>query len=375
MRVLITGGAGFIGSWLSKELIKQNIEVVIFDNLSPQVHGVNGDFALFQKQNCFCIKGDIRDSELLSQAIDKVEYVVHLAAETGMGQSQYEIKKYFDVNVNGTANLLQILKTNPNNVKRIVLSSTGRIYGEGAHFCKKHGKIYPKFRDKNQLLQRRWEVYCPVCDEPMSPLLCSEDDLSLPSSMYSITKLTQENMLKLFGELYNFETVILRYQNVYGQGQSLKNPYTGVISVFCTRYKNKLPAEIFEDGFPTRDFIHVSDITRATIRSIFKEEISGKIINIGSGNPTSIIEVAKIIQHHFQSEHSPIITGDFRLGDIRNMTADIDNAKSILGFHPEIDISDGLKQVVDWALQQPNIDDTSHNALKEIKNNNLGSLL
>ena len=226
--MLITGGAGFIGSRLAKKLLQQGEEVRILDILSPQIHGGNPTFPQHLQKDCECILGDVRDSDLVKKALSGVDEVVHLAAETGMGQSQYEIQRYSDVNVNGTAVLLQSIVDTKRSVHRIVLSSTGRIYGEGPYVCLEHGRFIPETRGKEKLLSKQWVVVCRTCGGPVEPAACLEEDMVSPGSMYAVTKLTQESMLGLFGKLYGVETVILRYQNVYGEGQSLeKSIYRG----------------------------------------------------------------------------------------------------------------------------------------------------
>jgi len=366
MNVLITGGAGFIGTHLTQLAAEQNHRVRVLDNLSPQIHGTTPTFSKELLEHAECIYGDVRNRIDLEKCLDGIEVVIHLAAETGMGQSQYEIFRYFDVNVNGTALILDILANSKHQVNRIILSSSGRVYGDGPYICPKHGKIYPKPRSKDDTTRNGWNFYCPECSTLLTPSPCLETDILQPTSMYAVTKTTQEQMLHLFGTLYGLETVVLRYQNVYGRGQALRNPYTGVLSVFCTRLRNGLIPEVYEDGCPTRDFVHVSDVAASTMAAIQTPNLSHQTINVGSGIDVTILQTAEALIQAFGVSVKPQVTGMFRAGDVRNMVADLTLARTLLGYSPKIGLEEGVRDLVAWVLSEPAEQDRSLNALAEL---------
>ncbi|MBM4370092.1 MAG: NAD-dependent epimerase/dehydratase family protein [Deltaproteobacteria bacterium] len=371
MRILVTGGAGFIGSHLAPRLAADGHEVRILDALTPQIHGPGADFSLALRAVAECRRGDVMCAGDVEAALEGCDAVVHLAAETGMGQSQYEIVRYTDVNVGGTARLLQAMADRHGRIRRLVLSSTARVYGDGPYTCPEHGRIFPAQRPVAQMARGDWAMRCPACAREVEVAACREDDPRQPGSMYAVTKAAQEDMVRLFGAVYGVETVILRYQNVYGAGQALRNPYTGVLSVFCTRLRNGLPPEIYEDGAESRDFVHVTDVAEATAAAVACPGAAGRTFNVGGGGRTSILDVARAIAAAFGEGPAPVITGMFRAGEVRHMEADLGPAREILGYSPRTPLAAGIRSLVAWVQGQPVQEDRSAQAFRELRERGL----
>jgi dTDP-L-rhamnose 4-epimerase len=348
MKILVTGGAGFIGSHLADRLIQCGYEVRIMDNLEPQVHRLNIPTYLNPKAEF--LLGDICNKDQLRQALNEVDFVFHLAAATGVGQSMYQISKYFEVNVQGTANLLDILANNPHKVKKIVLSSSRAIYGEGAYLCNHCGIVFPETRSIDQLKKKAWEVLCPQCSRIVHPIPTFEKKVASPGSFYGVTKLTQEMMISGFGRAYGIPTVIMRLFNVYGPRQSINNPYTGIITTFLNCLFNGNPPQIYEDGKMTRDFIQVNDVVNACIMALENERANQKTFNIGTSKPISIYELGNLICDHLAPKIRPQIVEKARVGDIAHCTADISLAHELLGFEPSTSLSDGLGELINYEL-------------------------
>jgi dTDP-L-rhamnose 4-epimerase len=305
------------------------------------------------------ILGDVRDRDALARALSGIDIVFHLAAATGVSQSMCQVSKYFNVNVQGTANLLDILANESHQVCKLVLASSRAIYGEGAYRCSTCGVVAPKQRQAAALEAQEWLLACPSCNSEITPLPTVETKQPQPASMYAITKLTQERMSLCFSDSYDLPVVVLRYFNVYGPNQSFKNPYTGIITTFLTRiYNNKAP-KIYEDGMMTRDFVHVKDVTRASIMAMVREQANGQIINVGSGVNTSIYDLAEKLCKLLSPDIKPKIVGIARVGDIRHCTADLELAHKYLEFTPKIYIEDGLKSVIGDAASQTLVDRSS----------------
>jgi dTDP-L-rhamnose 4-epimerase len=354
-KILITGGAGFIGSNLANTLITTH-EVIVLDNLSEQIHGANPEqeSSLLNSldSKILFIKGDVTKKEDWLQVLEGVTVIVHFAAETGTGQSMYQIQKYVDVNIMGTAIMLDILANMKHAVKKVVVASSRSIYGEGKYFSPKHGNVYPATRTKANLVAGHFEP--TIGDDEVLQLLATDEDSEIhPSSLYGITKQNQEQMIMTVCPTLQITPVALRYQNVYGPGQSLKNPYTGILSIFSTQIKNNLPINIFEDGKESRDFVFINDVVTATTLCIENDAANNQVFNVGSGVATSVIEVAETLIKGYNSNVSYKVTGDFRLGDIRHNYADITLIKNALGFVPQYDFKTGIKHFVDWVNMQP----------------------
>jgi len=367
MHVLVTGGAGFIGSRLVPLLAERGHRVRVLDSLSEQIHGPAADFSTDLRSLAECLRGDVTDGDDVARALDGVDAVVHLAAETGMGQSQYEIVRYTDVNVGGTARLLQALSDGRGSVRRLVLASTARVYGDGPYTCPEHGRVFPAQRSVEQMSRGDWAMRCPECGREVDVTRCVEGDLRQPGSMYAVTKCAQEDMIRLYGAVYGLDAVVLRYQNVYGAGQALRNPYTGVLSVFCTRLRNGLVPEIYEDGDESRDFVHVTDIAEATVAAAEREGLGGETINVGGGGRAAIIDVARSIVRAFGVDLDPVVTGMFRAGEVRHMEADIAAAERVLGYKPAVPLDEGIRRLVEWVQEQPIQEDRSRQAFEELR--------
>lgn len=375
MRVLITGGAGFIGSHIALRLIEKGYDVTILDNLLEQIHGDNPakSSPLYRsvKDKTRFVKGDVCDRAMLEDALKDADYVIHLAAETGTGQSMYEIKRYVDVNIGGTALLLDILTNTKHHVKRIVVAESRAIYGEGKYHCKKCGDVYPTERKDEDLSKGDYECHCPKCCGKVSLVATTEDSAIHPSSVYGIGKQVQGQLVHLICKNIGVESVSFRYQNVYGPGQSLTNPYTGILSIFSTRIKNHKEINIFEDGLETRDFVYIDDVVEATIVGMEVPEANGNVFNVGTCVPTDVLTVAKTLCKCFGIEVPLKVSGNYRLGDIRHNYADISLAKSILHFEPKWSFDQGVKQFADWVNLQELQTDNYEASLEEMKQKGL----
>lgn len=363
-RVLITGGAGFIGSNVALKLIAKGYEVTVLDSLSEQIHGVNPEETspLYRnvKDKVNFIKGDVNSREDWMKALEGVTYVIHLAAETGTGQSMYEIKKYVDTNIGGTALLLDILTNTKHSVKRVVVAESRAIYGEGKYRCLKCGDVYPLERKDEDMQKGDFECKCPKCGGPVELVATTEDSAIHPSSVYGIAKQVQGQLVHLVCKSIGVESVSFRYQNVYGPGQSLSNPYTGILSIFSTRIKNGNGLNIFEDGKETRDFVYIDDIVDATILGMEVPAANGHVFNIGTGVATDVLTVAQTLCEKYGIQVPIVVSGNYRLGDIRHNYADITLARNILGFEPKWDFSAGIGEFCKWvdgqAVQKDNYD-------------------
>lgn len=366
-KILITGGAGFIGSNLALKLIEKGYEVTVLDNLSEQIHGSNSELLEPIIDKVKFIKGDVRNKEDWEKALQNQKIVVHLAAETGTGQSMYEVQKYVDVNINGTAIFLDYLVNEKHSVEKVIIASSRAIYGEGKYKCQEHGEIFPEERKEKDLLQREFEPKCPVCEKDLN--LCATDENSKihPSSVYGITKQNQEQMVLNVCKSIGIPAVAFRYQNVYGPGQSLKNPYTGILSIFSTQIKNGNDLNIFEDGLESRDFVFIEDVVKATILGIEKEEADFEVFNVGFGKGTSVIEVAETLIKLYNSNVAIKVSGNFRLGDIRHNFADLTKIKEKLGFVPDFDFQTGVKEFTNWVNSQEIQEDHYGQSIEEMK--------
>jgi dTDP-L-rhamnose 4-epimerase len=354
--ILITGGAGFIGSNLALKLIEKGYVVTVLDNLSPQIHGNDPDNSspLFTsvKDKVNFINGTVTSKADWEQALQGQDIIVHFAAETGTGQSMYEIQKYVGVNITGTAIMLDILANQPHQVKKVIVASSRSIYGEGKYNSAEIGVVYPKQRTQNYMDNGDFEVKYPGCTQQLELMATDEESKIHPSSVYGITKQNQEQMIMTVCPTLNIAPVAFRYQNVYGPGQSLKNPYTGILSIFSTQIKNGNGINIFEDGKETRDFVFINDVIDATILGIEKEKANNEVFNVGTGVATDVITVANTLIKNYGIDAHVNITGNYRLGDIRHNYADLTKIRCKLGFNPKYTFSDGIKLFTDWVNTQ-----------------------
>lgn len=346
MKIMVTGGMGFVGSHLIDALVEQKHEVVSFDNLERQVH--QGSKPKYLNKNARYIIGDVRNKSKLKEAVGNAEIIFHEAAMVGVGQSMYEISKYIHSNSYGTSNLLEILANEKHRVKKLIVASSMSIYGEGAYECKGCGKFYPKEREFGALERRDWEVYCPVCNEKAGPIPTSEDKPLFPTSIYAYSKKEQEDLSLLIGKIYDIPTVALRYFNIYGPRQSLSNPYTGVCAIFSSMIKNDHAPIIYEDGRQSRDFINVKDIVSANIFVMNNPRADYRAFNVGTGRPTTILEIANLLTRLYKKKFEPKVVGSYRKGDIRHCYADISGLQK-LGFEPKINFEKGMKELIEWA--------------------------
>lgn len=368
--ILVTGGAGFIGSHLVNSLIKSGNRVWVIDSLSSQIHGEDPKMSPLLNSldsRVDFIQGSITSKSLYSGLIDEIDIVIHLASETGTGQSMYEIEKYADVNVLGTAYLLEAILNSSKRVKKIIVASTRAVYGEGKYFCVEHGNVYPESRSSTRMQVGIWDLFCKQCDSILVQLPTDEESHLNPQSIYGITKLAQEQMILAFGKAYDLSAVSLRLQNVFGPGQSLSNPYTGILSVFSTRLLNQAQINVFEDGEESRDFVYISDVIDAIIKVIESKEKIIDTFNVGSGTSSSVSEIANMLIALFGSKSEMQITGNFRIGDIRHNIADITKIKEKFGYHPQVSIERGLIDFVKWVKGQPVAKDEYEKSISELR--------
>jgi dTDP-L-rhamnose 4-epimerase len=373
-RILITGGAGFIGSRLSLALRAKGHEVVVLDNLEKQIHGEDPtQSVLYQSivDKVHFIKGSVCDRETLEAALENIDTVVHYAAETGTGQSMYAIKHYVDVNVGATALLLDIIANKKTNVKKIVVASSRAIYGEGAYICDDHGLVYPESRTTADMENGDFELHCPVCNKLSKMTFTSEQAPAQPASIYGITKYNQEQMFLLMGKALGISAIAFRYQNVYGPGQSLSNPYTGILSIFSTRIRNGNELVIFEDGLESRDFVYIDDVVAATVLGIEHQEVIQEVFNVGSGVATDVLSLAHKLRDYLKSDIPIKVSGNFRLGDIRHNVSDLTRISKILGFKPLVSFDEGLKIFVNWVQGEKVAEDTYEQSIEELKKKGL----
>lgn len=376
MHVLITGGAGFIGANLSLKLISLGYVVTVFDNLSPQIHGNNPEHStlyLSIKDKVNFIKGTIESkADWLTALSCGAEIIVHLAAETGTGQSMYQIKRYSDTNITGSAILLDILANEKVNFNKVIVASSRAIYGEGKYRCMIHGTVYPDVRKSIDMQQGDFNVKCPHCGVDVELLATDEDSKIHPCSIYGITKQVQEQMFFICGQSLGIDTIVLRFQNVYGAGQSLSNPYTGILSIFSTRIKNSNDLIIFEDGKESRDFLYIDDVVNSLCLAIESDKAAaGRAYNVGSGVCTDLLTVAHTLKKNYKSDVNIIVSGNYRLGDIRHNYADLMKIKEYLGFEPQVSFEQGIKKFTHWVSSQHVENDLYVQSIDEMKSKGL----
>jgi dTDP-L-rhamnose 4-epimerase len=368
--ILVTGGAGFIGSNLALKLIEKGYKVTVLDNLSPQIHGNNpkesSPLFISITDKVRFVEGTVTSKADWEKALEGIDVIVHYAAETGTGQSMYEIQKYVDVNVNGTAIMLDLLANTTHQIKKIVIASSRSIYGEGKYINERGESIYPKHRTSEYMDEGDFEVKF-AGSEKLKLVGTDEESKIHPSSVYGITKQNQEQMIMTVCPTLGIAPVAFRYQNVYGPGQSLKNPYTGILSIFSTQIKNGNSINIFEDGKETRDFVYIDDVVEATILGIEKEEANNEVFNVGTGIATDVITVATNLIKNYGVDVPIAISGNYRLGDIRHNYADMTKINSKLGFTPKYSFEDGLKEFTNWVNTQEVEQDFYQKSIDEMK--------
>lgn len=348
MKIVITGGAGFIGRRLAPLLLEAGHELTVIDRLSEAVHGSAPEVPAVLGPDTRFVRADIRDPDtwgVLSSA--KPEVIVHLAAETGVGQSMYEVARYTDVNVQGTSVMLDAIRSHDVVVRHFVLASSRAVYGEGSYRCDRCGIVTPATRNAERLAAGLWEPVCPMCDGDVNGCATEESAPRRPTSVYAMTKAVQEDLLGIVAPTLGASVTTLRYSNVYGEGQPLSNPYTGVLSAFALRLMRGLAPKLYEDGAPVRDFVHVDDVARATALATGRDETA--TVNVGSGSGATLREVAATMVGAFGLHPDDIeVTGQYRIGDIRHFVADTGAARNLLGFEPEVDHVEGTERFRRW---------------------------
>ena len=356
MNLLVTGGAGFIGVHLVRRLLQEGCTVAVLDNFSSQVHGANQELPSDLANQVELYRADVRDHDAVRQALMNRDAVVHLAAETGTGQSMYEISRYQQVNLGGTATILDALVNQPRlRLRKIVVASSRAVYGEGKYRCHEHGIVYPERRMLDRLKAGLYEPVCPKCEIECFPEATSEDSPICPLSFYGLTKHVQEQMVFLFARSRGFSAYALRYQNVFGPGQSLCNPYTGILAIFSNLARSGSSIQVFEDGQESRDFVFVDDAVEATWRCIAAETNVVESLNVGTGQRTTVLEVAKEIAQHYEDKAQVLITGAFRQGDIRHNFADLARIRTSIGFMPRLTFREGLQRFLDWSAARSEV--------------------
>ena len=367
-KILVTGGAGFIGSHLVDTLIEQGHQVRVLDALVSQVHAAGPPEFLNPKAEF--LRGDICDRALIQRGLDGVTVVFHQAAEVGVGQSMYEMERYVRANTLGTSILLEEIVARRKGINKVVVASSMSVYGEGAYTCPKCGPQSPKLRSSEQLSKHDWDLHCENCGTALKPAPTTEEKPIFPTSVYAISKQDQEQLCLVVGRSYGVQTVALRYFNVYGQRQALSNPYTGICAIFSSRLLNDQAPIIFEDGEQTRDFVHVSDIVQANLRAMESRDGDYETINIGTGIPTSVNQIAKMLADGLGKKIPAQIVGKFREGDIRHCIGDISKARKLLGYKPAVSLQKGMPELLAWVRKQRSSDRTAQ-ATQELETRNL----
>lgn len=367
-RVLITGGAGFIGSHLGRELVSAGYKVRALDNLDPQVHGPEAQRPKHLVPEIELVKGDVRDPAAVARALEGIDVVFHFAASVGVGQSMYRIADYTSVNELGTAVVLEAAAAKK--LKKLVVASSMSIYGEGT-YVDADGRVTEQVRRTAEALGRgEWEPR-DAQGRPLTPKPTAEGKPAALESIYALGKYAQEQSSLIVGKAYGIPTVALRFFNVYGPHQALSNPYTGVLAIFASRLLNKRSPMIFEDGEQRRDFVHVDDVARACRLALESPKANGLAINVGSGRSYTVTEVASALSQVLgREELTPDITGEYRVGDIRHCFSDITRAKELLGYEPRVSLRDGLRELTLWLSTQTATDRVA-DARKELQQRGL----
>lgn len=370
MRVTLTGGAGFIGTALTRRLLHEGCVITVMDSFEAQVHGVKRSPQLPSDiaPHVRLIVGSVREPRLVAKALEGAEALVHLAAETGTGQSMYELTKYADTNVGGTTQVIdQLIRQRPRTIQRLVVASSRAVYGEGKLLCASHGPVFPGARLLEDMSRGEFELRCPECSAFTVGLPTDEASPLNPVSFYGLTKLVQEQTVSMLTRAMLLPTNILRFQNVYGPGQSLSNPYTGILAIFANEIRMGRSIELFEDGGSSRDFVYVDDVVEATWRCLRRDSLEHLTLNVGSGVSSTVAQIADQLQRALQMHVPVTVSGAFRVGDIRHAVADLRRSSDILGFQPAWDLERGMREFVTWLLDQPVRPSRYRQSLEEIR--------
>jgi dTDP-L-rhamnose 4-epimerase len=352
--VLVTGGAGYIGSHLVDALVAREYRVAVLDNLEPQVHR-SGAWPSYANAKAEYVRGDVRDRAVLEPLVLAADAVVHFAAAVSVGQSMYQIDRYVDVNTRGTALLLDILVNAKHRVGKLLVASSIGVYGEGAYRCRTHGVVAPGIRPESQLAAHDWEQRCPTCGEHAAPVPTPEDKALYRDNIYSMTKYHQEEMVLLIGKTYGIPAVAPRFFNVYGPRQSLSNPYAGVAAIWLSRLLNGKQPVVFEDGGQLRDFVSIDDVVDCLMLMLEQSGADFLPVNVGSGETVTILAIARLLARLLGTEIEPLVTQTGRTFDIRHNVADISRARETLGFRPRVSLEQGFTELVEWARTTPDV--------------------
>lgn len=350
--VLVTGGAGYIGSHLVDALVARGYAVTVLDNLEPQVHR-SGTWPSYANAGATYVRGDVRDRAVFEPLVLANQAVVHFGAAVSIGQSMYQVDRYVDVNTRGTALLLDILVNAKHSVEKVIVASSIGVYGEGAYTCAVHGAVAPVIRPEEQLAARDWEQHCPHCGKHVASVPTREDKALYRDNIYSMTKYHQEEMVLLIGKTYSIPAVAPRFFNVYGPRQSLSNPYAGVAAIWLSRLMNGKAPVVFEDGGQLRDFVSIHDVVDCLVLMLEKPGADYLPVNVGSGERVTILDIARLLGRLLGSAIEPEITQTGRKFDIRHNTADISRARETLGFAPKVSLEQGFTELIDWARSSP----------------------
>src|SRR5438094_2728614 len=361
-RALVTGGAGLIGSHIADLLVREGWKVRVLDNLEPQTHR-RGKPAWISNQVEF-IEGDLRDRETVSAALDHIDIVFHEAAYGGF---MPEIAKYVHVNSLGTAQMLEVIREKNLPTKKIIVASSQAVYSEGAGICPKHGLVLPKVHPIEQLRRSDWSVHCPICNAVTQSTATPEHAPVGGETVYGLTKVDQERLVLLWGKQVGIPTVALRYSCTYGPRQSIFNPYTGVIAIFCTRLLNSLPPVLYEDGEQTRDFSFVEDVARANLLAATTDVLDGLPVNVGSEKGVTVREIAQRVSDALGIRIAPEINGEFRPGEMRHLISGTDTIRAV-GYVPQVDLREGLDRYLDWIRSQSDVRDYFSEAAENLRN-------
>jgi dTDP-L-rhamnose 4-epimerase len=369
--VLVTGGAGYIGSHLVDALVARDYQVTVLDSLEPQVHR-SGTWPSYANPKARYVQGDVRDRSVFEPLVLASQAVVHFAAAVSVGQSMYQIDRYVDVNTRGTALLLDILVNAKHHVEKLIVASSIGVYGEGAYACATHGAVAPVIRPESQLAARDWEQRCPACGEPVRSIPTPEGKALYRDNIYSMTKYHQEEMVLLIGKTYGIPAVAPRFFNVYGPRQSLSNPYAGVAAIWLSRLLNGKPPVVFEDGGQLRDFVSIHDVVDCLVLMLERPGADYLPVNVGSGQTVTILDIARRLGRLLGSTIEPLVTQTGRRFDIRHNTADITRARETLGFDPKVSLDEGFGELIAWAKTTPDVAvDFFDRALQELQDKGL----
>jgi dTDP-L-rhamnose 4-epimerase len=370
-RVLVTGGAGYIGSHLVDGLVGRGYDVTVLDSLVPQVHR-SGTWPSYANPKARYVRGDVRERAVFEPLVVETDAVVHFAAAVSIGQSMYEIDRYVDVNTRGTALLLDILVNARHHVEKVLVASSIGVYGEGAYACRQCGPVAPVIRPEAQLARRDWEQRCPACGAHVASVPTPEGKALYRDNIYSMTKYHQEEMVLLIGRTYGIPAVAPRFFNVYGPRQSLSNPYAGVAAIWLSRLLNGKSPVVFEDGGQLRDFVSVHDVVDCLVLMLEQPGADFLPVNVGSGEAVTILDVARLLQRLLGSDIEPQITQAGRRFDIRHNTADITRARETLGYAPKVALEEGFGELIEWARTTPDVaEDFFDTALRELQEKGL----